>query len=166
MGHSLGGLTVLLFASSFPDEMAGLIFVDSSNPYRYDGGPSEEVLPGDTAAQRIHREMFMSDTITHLQSPEGFELQKSFRAAAQVTDLGDLPVYVLTAGNRSLPDTIPASFTAWLVEDNARGHGRLAMMSTRSRHVTVDGAGHFVQNDRPEAVVGAVDWVLSAVRSR
>ena len=32
MGHSLGGLLIRLFASLYPEEVAGLVFLDSSHP--------------------------------------------------------------------------------------------------------------------------------------
>jgi pimeloyl-ACP methyl ester carboxylesterase len=41
VGHSLGGLNIRMFAELYPDEVAGLVFVDSSSEDQYERMPPE-----------------------------------------------------------------------------------------------------------------------------
>lgn len=45
-----------------------------------------------------------------------------------------------------------------------QAHTELAGLSTNSSHRTVDGAGHYIHVDRPEAVIEAIRDVVTAVR--
>jgi pimeloyl-ACP methyl ester carboxylesterase len=80
-------------------------------------------------------------------------------------NLGDLPLIVLTAGHTmsnfpGLTDAQRARFTeAW----NA-GHDALAKRSTRGKNVLVADSGHFIQIDKPAAVVAAVRQVVDQAR--
>ncbi|WP_419730366.1 alpha/beta fold hydrolase [Lichenicola sp.] len=79
--------------------------------------------------------------------------------------LGDLPLIVLTADHHPVP--VPG-FTAletaryWTVWK--QGHDRLARLSTAGESRVVTGSGHFIQNDKPEAVLAAVGAIVSTVR--
>jgi hypothetical protein len=69
---------------------------------------------------------------------------------------GDKPLAVLTAGVGS---GAPEQFAAWRA-----GHDRLAALSTRGDNTIVPGARHFIQTDRPQAVIDAVRRVVAVVR--
>lgn len=47
VGHSKGGLYVRQYAGMYPQEVAGLVLLDSSNPYQFDRHP--ELLQADTS---------------------------------------------------------------------------------------------------------------------
>lgn len=83
---------------------------------------------------------------------------------------GSIPLIVLTAGNGlSLPDDVPPELKAELPAVNAAwmsGHDRLADLSSDGTNRVVQGSGHFVQQDKPEAVISAVKEVLAKVRAR
>jgi pimeloyl-ACP methyl ester carboxylesterase len=71
---------------------------------------------------------------------------------------------VLTAGEtRTMPGLSRESDAAmrhtWL-----ELHGELASLSTKSDHRSVEGAGHYIHWDQPEAVVAAIRDVVTAVR--
>lgn len=78
---------------------------------------------------------------------------------------GALPMVVLSAG------TVPSD--AWQTPEEVllfqglwrAGHEGLAKRSTRGRFAVVPGAGHFIQKDRPEAVIDAVRAVLAEARA-
>lgn len=52
-----------------------------------------------------------------------------------------------------------------LTEAKRRLHDDQAMWSRRGRHEVVAGAGHYIQFDRPDAVIGAAREVVLAARS-
>lgn len=80
--------------------------------------------------------------------------------------LGDLPLVVLTADHHPVPvpGFTPAEQTRfWSVWK--QGHDRLAHLSTAGECRVVSGSGHFIQDDRPDAVVAAVSEVVARIRN-
>jgi pimeloyl-ACP methyl ester carboxylesterase len=45
VGHSLGGIYVQLFARKYPDDVVGLVLVDSSHPSQFEGSGAVENWP-------------------------------------------------------------------------------------------------------------------------
>lgn len=93
---------------------------------------------------------------------------RSLSAAGSVRALGDRPLVVLTAmAPLSKADLAALNLSA---EDGARFrvlwrelHRDQVTWSTRGRQVLVEDAGHYIQIDRPDAVIAAVrDAVLQA----
>lgn len=81
-------------------------------------------------------------------------------------EFGDMPMAVLSAGKDQ--------DRAWMTPDENRagaehwraGHRKLASRSTRGRWSVVPGAGHFIQRDKPDAVIAAIRQVVGDVRAR
>jgi pimeloyl-ACP methyl ester carboxylesterase len=94
---------------------------------------------------------------------------ESLREAGTVRSLGDRPLVVLTAmAPLSDGDLAALKLTA---EDGSRFrallqelHRNQTSWSTRGRHVPVSDAGHYIQFDKPGAVVTAVREVIAEVR--
>lgn len=79
--------------------------------------------------------------------------------------LGSLPLVVLTADHHPVP--VPGFDQAerarfWSVWK--QGHDRLARLSTVGEDRVVAGSSHFIQNDRPDAVLAAVSEIVADVR--
>ena len=84
--------------------------------------------------------------------------------AGRSGSLGDRPVVVLTAGEALTMPVVSAEGNAAMRRVWLELHEELAGLSTNSDHRIVEGAGHYIHVDRPEAVVGAIGDVLGAVR--
>ncbi len=86
------------------------------------------------------------------------------RQAAAAARFGDLPLLVVSR-DYSQPDAdLPPE-----IAEKARAAGdamqeELAGLSTRGRRIAVAGSGHYVQLDRPQAVIQAIQEVVEAVR--
>ncbi|MGC2242676.1 MAG: alpha/beta hydrolase [Candidatus Aquilonibacter sp.] len=99
-------------------------------------------------------------------APEMQNLTASQREVReQERSLGDLPLVVLTAtthGEDQMPAALRTSLTqfepAW-----RSAHKRIAALSTRGHYELVK-SGHYIQFDRPNVVIDAVDQVLSELR--
>ncbi|WP_293678096.1 alpha/beta hydrolase [uncultured Phenylobacterium sp.] len=96
-------------------------------------------------------------------------LSEEFAASAAAVanpsrDYGDLPLVVLTqATGLGFPGAtaaeIDAMSGAW-----RQWHGDYAKLSRTAVNLIVQGAGHNIQDDKPQAVIGAIDAVLAAAR--
>jgi pimeloyl-ACP methyl ester carboxylesterase len=76
----------------------------------------------------------------------------------------DMPLVVLSS---SLPNSEPWRTDAENAAFDARwhaGHAALAERSTQGHLTVVPGAGHFIQKDRPQAVMAAIEEVVADVR--
>ena len=78
--------------------------------------------------------------------------------------LGDMPLIVLTAGRFA-----PRAGEAAVATEARRQvwcamHDEIAALSTRGDRRTIEGAGHSIQMDKPEAVVGAIEEVIAMAR--
>ncbi len=97
-------------------------------------------------------------------------LAATLALAGRSRSLGDRPLVVLTHGaatsaaNQKAAGLTPAAAdrvdVAWLAMQNDE-----AAWSSRSRHQVVAGATHYIQFDRPQAVVAAARDVVDQVRS-
>ncbi|HEY0604391.1 MAG TPA: alpha/beta hydrolase [Herpetosiphonaceae bacterium] len=87
-----------------------------------------------------------------------------------VTTLGDIPLIVLSASH-SDPDSVPASaaVTPAVLEEYEQTREQLqrelAALSTNGKRIVADGSGHYVQLDRPDLVIRAIEDLLAVARS-
>jgi pimeloyl-ACP methyl ester carboxylesterase len=91
--------------------------------------------------------------------------------AGKTRNLGDRPLIVLTRGQAMTPQLLKQ--TGVTAEQGRRLDATWRAMqddeatwSTRSSHRVIDGASHYIQLDRPDAVVEAVKEVVGDVRAR
>lgn len=168
VGQSVGGLNVRVYASRYPDEIAGMVLVDSMHEEQFAtlGPMLPPPFPGEPAALTGLRQFWTTDWIDPAKNAEGIDLPASCAQGRAVTSLGDLPLAVLSADYEHAPDmrdALPALRQAWA----GRWwdlQSRLAGLSTASTHALVPGSGHFIQRDAPDAVIAAIHQVVEASR--
>lgn len=156
VGHSTGGLFARLFASLYPDEVSGLVLIDTSHE--------------DQDARRqdmVSAELFAAEQQAVGGNTEGIDLNASFdqmRAARTATPLHPMPLVVLSAGQND-----PAFFpTGWPMDAEGELHNEmqadLAALVPGGRHIVADHSGHYIQQSQPDLVVAAIRDVVQAVR--
>jgi pimeloyl-ACP methyl ester carboxylesterase len=170
VGHSLGGVYARIVADRMPEQVVGMVLIDSSHPDQYSRVPEmtaefesyrdiQSVFPV-MARLGLWRLYFDAGGQFDLGGlpPDAREQAAAFWSAAalhhsqrdenaaprpqvETGDLGDLPLAVLTAGDS------PPSWVA--LQDD------LASLSTNVVHRTLDGATHtsLVTDERYAAVV-------------
>jgi pimeloyl-ACP methyl ester carboxylesterase len=186
VGHSLGGFESRLFADLHRDKVVGMVLVDASlehqsarmgavSPYMkklqeaqmaalhgcLEAKKHGELNPGSAPLARCAgapREPLVNlmDTMDALSSEQ---LDK-----ARIT-YGSMPLIVLTHGVSELPGGTPPNETAAINVMWERMQDEQAALSSASEHRLVEGSGHFIQNDKPEAVIEAVNNVVARARS-
>jgi pimeloyl-ACP methyl ester carboxylesterase len=182
-GHSFGGLYVMAFADRYPDEVAGLVLVDSTAPSPGPVPPAgtgydvwERVAAVAGASTRLGVGHLIAGTSFGDLPPRARDVARASAATAEyvestvdeyvvggrsaseagrLDDLGVRPLVVLTAGI--------GSDAEWMADQD-----RLAELSSDSVHRVVAGASHgSLLEDRrdAESVTRAVRDVVAAVRS-
>ena len=151
VGHSLGGLYMQYFARQFPDEVAGLVLVESSH-WDQDALMTKGT-PGSMASVKA---------LSNLMEPHvRAELQGSIATEKQVRDapaLNDIPVVVLTGTRRNILErgTFATVWYALQKEEATAYH---------AEQIIADRSGHYVHEDQPELVVGAINKVIGLRRT-
>jgi pimeloyl-ACP methyl ester carboxylesterase len=103
---------------------------------------------------------------------EGNALNETFAEAGTFRQLGDRPLFVLTAirGPYSEQDLSRWNMTVdqgkQLQDAFKQMQDELATWSSQSQHEWVANSGHAIQFDRPDAVIAAVRSVVERVRAR
>ncbi len=175
VGHSFGGLNMRLFASRYPEQVAGLVLVDASHPDQVERLPAELQALSSRASEtylqlatRAEHGERLPPVVENLPIAVAsrtawyralYEELRSFdESATQVRNSTrplDVPVVVISAGRhsqRGIRGRTAAQFErAWaelqsdMVRLSPQGSQRIAV---RSRH--------YVQRDEPHVVIEAI----------
>jgi pimeloyl-ACP methyl ester carboxylesterase len=183
VGHSFGGLYMQTYAARYPDEVAGVVLVDSSQPDQFSHQPvaRDSYEPQEFAVASLlarlgivrllskfapappelpHKQRAQIDALspsTRQVSTYSLELRATPQSATQtrgLRSLGDKPLAVVTAGTQE-PE--------WLkLQDD------LVTLSSDSTHRVVEGATHtsllYERSDAQASSAAIVD-VVAAVRN-
>ena len=146
VGHSLGGLYMQYYARRYPDEVGGLILVDSSHPTGFDGEGSWE-------SRSLWDRMTMQIFANASQLDEMKDAPITGQGVLSFPPFKGKPVIVLCA---LLPYEAKSQRAEFL---NSKRHD-LARLYPGSKQIWVE-SGHFIALDRPDAVIAAIREVLS-----
>jgi pimeloyl-ACP methyl ester carboxylesterase len=163
VAHSLGGLFARLYASTWPEEVAGLVLVDA-----WSESLPELLGPDQWAAY----EELAKPAPPGLESYHDLEMvdfgaaSERMRQAAAVTPLRDVPLFVLSRARPvALPPDVPASFSPPAFEQAwRRSQDELAARLPDARHAIARNSDHYIQVEQPDLVIDAVRAVVEAVR--
>lgn len=180
VGHSTGGSYAMTYAARYPEQVAGMVLLDASDPYQATDSLADPSAPAELAvlpslARLGIAQLFPSTFWSSLPEPAAGELQafasspRGFqnmadesaampallRQARALTTLGNAPLVVLTAAGH---DTDPG----WSVAQD-----RLAALSTNHSHRTADATHSALLNeeDGAEASTSAIVAAVHAART-
>ena len=180
-GHSFGGLVVQLYSSRFPEEVAGMVLVDSahadlarrSGHLERMGGvafrlkllaplgiarliidpPAGSPKSRPSSVRKMEKEVLATTRSFRTMASEMAGLRESLNQAAENRpSLGRKPLVVLTEGQRKTE--------FWHAMQQ-----QFTELSDSSEWQVVSGAGHFIHQDKPDIVVDAVRRVVESVRN-
>jgi pimeloyl-ACP methyl ester carboxylesterase len=187
VGHSMGGFNVRLFTSLDRGEVAGMVLVDSSHPEQDKRFPQalndmdktwvreQEFLTfsmpfgiprllgfcGDAAEVRA------ADCNFHSYR-EGLTVLKTFSAsaaeAATMGSLGDLPLAILSHDTSVPVPDLPADLVKPFNDAFEQMQEELTHLSSRGTRTIAKNSSHYIQLDRPDAVVEAIRSVVDQAR--
>jgi pimeloyl-ACP methyl ester carboxylesterase len=171
VGHSYGGMLIRLYASTYPDEVVGMVLVDA-----FSEGLEAQMTAEQWAA---YAEIFqpVPEALAGYADLEFTDLDASVSQVRDATTAVPLPpcpqslgvpfpLVVLSRGqSMAMPADLPGGLTgeglerAWTVEQD-----RLAAVLPGARHVIARESGHYIQLQQPELVIDAIQQVVDAVR--
>jgi pimeloyl-ACP methyl ester carboxylesterase len=178
VGHSMGGFTILVYAHDYPDEVSGLVLVDSqalpaanaaSSPAPKPGGTSLPSLMARIGLMRLlagplgaiqdlppeAKQAYTAYSVTprsiQTQWDEFMGMSEGGAQARAVTTLDALPLIVLSA---RLDDTA----------DHTASQAGFLKLSTNSQQLFAEQSGHRIMIEQPEAAVAAILQMVQQVR--
>lgn len=167
VGHSAGGMYVRAFAALYPEQVAGMVLVDSSHESQ------GQVLRG-TLPWRIwifealavpllvivpRKARNGADRRSIIRELRVFKRLTAADEALAPLALGDRPLVVLTRAPNS-SDSPAEDWRRW-----HSLHVKLAGLSTNSRHQITEQPGHNIHNGEPDLVIAAIRDVLQSART-
>jgi pimeloyl-ACP methyl ester carboxylesterase len=175
VGHSLGALNLQLFASKYPEEVAGLVLLDPP-PMSFIMGrdyPDLRVMADQmtaewqaiadaTSSSSDPQERAQSAFLAMIASEHRELFGESARRVDSISDLGNLPLVVIAAGrpNPAFGEVADEYQRYWIEQSR-----ELADRSTRSRFTVAESSGHHLYLDVPDLVAESILWVVSEVRA-
>jgi pimeloyl-ACP methyl ester carboxylesterase len=200
VGWSAGGIHVRNYYKQFPNNVAGIILVDSSHeqqqsrmfdptpPEGFDtrrlgaflaplgvvrlSGEIERAVsygPGsDEHKQRTSAVQNQSHWLSaYLAEFNAFDLDQ--RMNQTPPSLGNLPLIVLTRGKEVQQGGMPSYYTLEILQEREDAwqmmQKELTALSTQGRQIIARESGHSIHLDQPELIFGAVQEMLTKVRS-
>jgi pimeloyl-ACP methyl ester carboxylesterase len=139
---------VRLYASHYPEEVAGIVLVNASHEDQY--ARFAGLLSPDEKEKYLRNE-----------GGENWEGVDLLASAAEVRGAPPIPV---------VPAIVLSSFRGdqsgnpSMAKAEREIQQMIARIIPKSRHIVVENCGHFIQSDRPEIVVEAIRTVVEEVR--
>jgi len=183
VGHSMGGLLARIYTKKFPNDVAGLVLIESSEE-QMNGSQRSERESAENAKQIGSGAMVLSlgIQIPQVRFPNGpadqeiiqrasvfragqddllamSRLTEELQSIGSLEALGDLPLVVVQQG-RPDPNRVMERAKEW-----REAQARLARLSTRSEELVAERSWHSVMNDEPEMYRIAVAKVLDMIRT-
>ena len=166
-GHSFGGLISRLYASTYPDEVVGVILVDAfSEGVR--AGLTPEFWQTWTSTNGVPTPEFLEEH-PNLEQTDINAAADAMEQAAAARPLQPVPLVVLSAGGTghmtpeqaaAFPEGYPEALESTLRSNAAF----LAGLVPKARLVIVPDSGHYIQAEKPELVIEAIRQVVEGVR--
>ena len=165
--HSFGGLVARLYASTYPEDVVGLVLVDA-----YSERLEALMTPERWAALVRFNQQLGSDTVVPIPGYGDLETlaygadNVVMRQAAAARPLGPLPLAVLARGRPFAVAEPPDGFSAEELEAVLQAANlEQATLVPRARRFVAGDSGHDIHQDQPALVVEAIRQVVAGVRS-
>jgi pimeloyl-ACP methyl ester carboxylesterase len=156
VGHSLGGVLAMLYASRYPKDVVGMVLVDSSHPDQF---IRQAALTNPQAAKQNHDGL--------MQNKEGVDIDAILTQARATRWRGNIPLYVLARGVFGPP---PDDWTAEAWGKYRGGQcemqGDYARRSAYGKLIIAEKSGHDIPHEQPDLIVEAIRQGVILVRDK
>jgi pimeloyl-ACP methyl ester carboxylesterase len=172
VGQSYGGLVVRFFASTYPDDVSGLVLVDALTE-----GLQDAETPAQWAIQRRLMEGDIRESLALYPALERNDPDRSFDQLRAALPLRPLPLIVLSA-DRPWGPQVPSMIASGVVSADVppdsgyitdaaqkQAQARLARLVPKAKHIANTKSGHDIHKEQPKLVIDAIREVVEAVRN-
>lgn len=150
---SYGALISKLFAYMYPDEVAGIVFVDGAS----------EKFP-EYLKEYVSFLKFQFLKFAFRSSPDGninelFKSTQEIKEAAKTDGIRNTPLIVLTS---DIQITVKRYEGLMTINDSPwmGWHNEMAALSNKSKHYIIYGTGHLIHMENPKVVIKAITKLL------
>jgi hypothetical protein len=174
VGHSMGGMLVRLYADQYPEDVLGLVLVDSAHPDMGDrllaNLPARSPFESKSLkAWRQYGSWLSASNGLEPDNPEGVDAKIGNEQIRAVKSLGDLPLVVISRSpnNPVLAEAMPAlpeEINTGLLQMWQDMQGELMDLSSNSTRVIADHSGHGIHKEEPRLVVDAILKLVNEYR--
>ncbi|HLK62810.1 MAG TPA: alpha/beta hydrolase [Bryobacteraceae bacterium] len=177
VGHSVGGIYVRIFTTKHPDQVIGMVLVDSTHEgalaydFRSYWTPRSQAASKSTDEPPLRFPPQVDSLLGQMSRTETWKTGEQQERAAINTIMNEvpkppmrlpmIPLLVLTAGE-PLVWSDSASAGAWKHQQLQK---ELSTLSAQGEWMAVPGANHYIQLSKPAAVVDAIQRVVNATRA-
>lgn len=169
VAHSYGGLIARLYASTYPEEIAGLALVDTLSEFLYDAlTPSQQAL-------WIKLNSNYSSELEQYVVQERTDFVPSFNQLRTAPPLKIMPAIVLTSGQSYnfqklidqgvLPADTPLDFETVVFQAHLKGQQQLANL-LKAKQISTEHAGHYIHTEQPQLVIDAIRQIIEQIRNK
>ncbi len=171
VAHSYGGLIGRLYASTYPNDVSGLVLVDALSE-----GLADAQTPEQWAIQRQLIEGDVREGLAQYPALETIDVDRSFDQMRAAAPLRQLPLIVLSADRGwgpqvpsmiaagKLPADVPQNFGYVTDAAQKQAQEKLAHLVANTKHITNTRSGHEIHKEQPQLVIDAIRQVVDAVR--
>jgi pimeloyl-ACP methyl ester carboxylesterase len=172
VAHSLGGWHARVFAHLYPQEVAGMILVDTTPTY-----PDSAILlatayptysPGEASGITQNRLPAADIAKIMLPSVDGLDMPASNEQVRKAGGFGDIPLVVIchTPGpNEMSPGLDPAS-QKQIGQLIFKVEADLARLSTRGVFEISTSSHHFISLYQPQIIIAAINQMVQELRGK
>lgn len=185
VGHSIAGITLRDFVSRNKEDIAGILFVDASNPDQVNRIPPElnqfparwlvefassfgilrllsaDKFPNTNSEDQIN---IIGPALIHSSIGAAVEEMENVTALAnegrKITTFGDIPLIVITGTSPSRNDSIPLEYREDMTRIWSELQKELLSLSSDSKQILAPQSGHYIQLDQPEIVIAAINLLI------
>ncbi|WP_273128047.1 alpha/beta fold hydrolase [Metabacillus sp. HB246100] len=142
VGHSFGGVIARLYATMYPDDVCGMVLVDST-PENY----RERFLPTmNETFQQAYEKQFIYESNAE-------EFTESLNKVKKSRKMLDIPLVVLSAGKK-------AHYSSQSQELWHEMQREMLTISTKPKMIIAKNSSHYIQDDEPGLIIKSVQYLL------
>ena len=166
VAHSFGGLIARLYAAHYPNEVSGLVLVDTLTELLYDD------LTPQQQAWWIPLNSYFPPVLDQYHQ-ERTDFVPSFQSLRTAPELRRMPVVILASdqpynlkllGDLPLPPGVPVNFGPVIFKAHIAGQMMLAER-LNAKLILDTHASHYVHTEQPQLVINSIRYVVDRVRN-
>ena len=175
VGHSLGALNVMVFASKYPKDVAGMVLLDPpplsfalGKEYRDLGAMAQRMTAewqaiADSASKSVDAQDRARSAFFLMIASEHRGMGETARLVDAISTFGDMPLIVVAAGKPNPAfGPIAEEFQRYWAEQSRALTGK----STKGKFILAEESSHFLYLDVPELVEESILSVVNGVRAK